>query len=133
MKQFLIISILTCLFSMPVFAADPVKSDQAKELDNRGDDDMFSLASMTCNDVFFLFDDADPDNKDAKPEDIIAAQDDVLMLFTWVHGYLSGRDGIQKRVNQMNKAGIEKTLADIVSVCANNEAKTFLDVVKNIK
>jgi hypothetical protein len=29
------------------------------------------------------------------------AQDDVLILLAWVHGYLSGRDGIEARKNQM--------------------------------
>jgi len=133
MKHFIIISILIGIMSMPVFAADAVKSEQLSDLDNKGNDEMFSLSSMSCGDIFYLFDDADPDNKEAKPEDITAAQDDVLMLFTWVHGYISGRDGIDTRKHLMNKAGIEKTLTDIVTVCKDNEDKTFLDVIPNLK
>ncbi len=87
---------------------------------------------MTCTDVFDLFDDATPgDNKDN--EEVMAAQDDVLDLLTWVHGYLSGRDGLENSKYTMNKIGINQAVVDITSVCKANEEKLFLNVVPEIK
>lgn len=136
MKHFFIILILAIIFSTSAFSGESdksVKSKQVTEVEAKGDQDMFILASMTCDDVFDLFDAASSDNKEMKPEDVMAAQDDVFDLITWVHGYLSGRDGIKAHKNELNKAGLEKTLANIVSVCKADEAKAFLDVVPNIK
>ena len=136
MKHFFVILILAGIFSVSAFAGETdkaVKSKQVTEIEAKGDQDMFILASMTCGDVFDLFDAASSDNKEIDPKDVMAAQDDVFDLITWVHGYLSGRDGIKAHKNELNKAGLEKTLANIVSVCKPDEAKLFLDVVPNIK
>ena len=117
------------------FAGNNVSNVQSKnmaELTSKDDQTEFTLARMTCSDVFDLFEDADPEGK-TDLEDVMDAQDDVLDLLTWVNGYLSGRDGIDTNKYTLNKAGIEKTLLSIVEVCKSNEAKRFLDVAPNIK
>ena len=131
MKRVILI-LIAVLFTTNAFADDTVQSKKMAEISAQDDMELWTLVDMTCSDVFDLFDDATPgDKKD--PEEIMAAQDDVLDLLTWVHGYLSGRDGLNSAKYTMNKAGINQAVADIVTVCQPNEKKLFLDVVPNIK
>jgi hypothetical protein len=112
------------------------QSERAAELGARDDNEDFTLADMTCGDIFQLFEDATPadEGKPAKdPQDLTNAQDDTLYLATWVHGYLTGRDGIGVSAPKMNKTGIEKVIGDIAAVCKPDESKRFLDVVNGIK
>jgi len=112
------------------------QSERAAELGARDDNEAFTLADMTCGDIFQLFEDATPADEGQAPkdpQDLANAQDDTLYLATWVHGYLSGRDGIGTGAPKMNKAGIEKVIGDIAAVCKPDESKRFMDVVDGIK
>ena len=112
------------------------QSERAAQLEAKGANEDFSLVDMTCGDIFQLFEDATPpdeggDTVDA--QELANAQDDTLYLATWVHGYLTGRDGIGVSAPTMNKAGIEKVIGDIAAVCKPDESKRFLDVVGGIE
>jgi len=131
MKQWIVL-LIAVFFVTSAFAASDVKSEKMAEVAAQEEMEAWTLAGMTCSDVFDLFDDATPgDEKDS--EEVMAAQDDVLDLLTWVHGYLNGRDGIKNSKYTMNKAGINQAVADIVKVCKPDEEKLFLDVVPHIK
>ncbi len=131
MKQ-LLFMVMAVFFVSSAFAGAEVKSEKMAELSATDDGEIWELASMTCGDVFDLFEDATPaDKKD--PEEVMAAQDDVLGLLTWVHGYLSGRDGINAGKYTLNKDGINKTVENIAKVCKENEDKLFLDLAPTIK
>ena len=134
MNRFILISssILLASCSLASNNTAPVHSKNMAEFTAKDDQTEFTLATMTCADVFDLFSDADPEGK-TDLEDVMDAQDDVLDLLTWVNGYLSGRYGIGANTYTLNKVGIEKTLASIVQVCDKNETKRFLDVAPNIK
>ena len=96
------------------------------------DKESFSILTATCTDVYDLFDDASPgEGKDVK--ELEAAQDMVLAFVVWVHGYLSGRDGIDQEKRPLSKEGIDITVKQIDEVCKPDESKRFLDVAKNIK
>jgi len=135
MRQPLVTSTLAlCLALSPLLSQ--AQSEHAAQLAARDDDAEFTLANMTCGDIFQLFEDAAPadeggDTKD--PQDLANAQDDTLYLATWVHGYLTGRDGIGVSAPTMNKKGVEKVIDDIAKVCEPNEDKRFLDVVSGIE
>jgi len=131
MKQFIIL-LITVFFVATGYAGDKTQSTKMAEISAQDDLEMWSLVDMTCSDVFDLFDDATP-NDEKDPEEVMAAQDDILDLLTWVHGYLSGRDGLKNTKYKMNKAGITKAIGDIAKVCKANEEKLFLDVVPQIK
>jgi hypothetical protein len=51
----------------------------------------------------------------------------------WVHGYLSGRDGINRDRRPLSKEGVELTVKQIADVCKPDESRLFLDVVDGIK
>jgi hypothetical protein len=90
------------------------------------------LETLTCGDLFDLFVAASPkEGKD--PEKVEEAQDDAYKFVLWVHGYLSGRDGIDFKKRPLNKDGIVQTVDQIVAVCKPDQKKLFLDVVKDIK
>lgn len=120
----------------PAFAAEetpaaPTAKDtvaaQAPE-----DDEDFTIQTATCRDVFDLYDDASPgEGKD--PVELEKAQDSILLFVVWVHGYLSGRDGIDETKRPLSKEGIMTTVKDIADVCKPDESKRFLDVVRDIK
>ena len=108
------------------------ESPAVTDLKAMDDQQAFSLTTMTCNDIFNLFDDAAP-GEGKEPAEVVDAQDDVLSLVVWVHGYLSGRDGLDGKGPALNKKGIEETIANVGKVCEPNPDKRFLDVVSSIK
>jgi hypothetical protein len=96
------------------------------------EEEPFTIGTATCGDIYDLFEDASPgEGKDAK--ELEAAQDMVLYFVIWVHGYLSGRDGIDQEKRPLSKEGIDITVKQIDEVCKPDESKRFLDVAKNIK
>jgi len=131
MKQ-CIVAWIAVFFLTNAYAGNEVQSKKMAELSAQDDETTWTLTTMTCSDVFDLFDDATPGDKQ-DDEEVMAAQDDVLDLLTWVHGYLSGRDGLKNSKYTMNKVGINQAVVDITSVCKANEEKLFLDVVPQIK
>jgi len=92
----------------------------------------FAIDTATCKDVFDLYEDAVPaEGKDVA--ELEQAQDMILLFVVWVHGYLSGRDGIDRDKRPLSKEGIETTVKDISVVCKPDESKLFLDAVDQIK
>ena len=120
--------IFTLLFatSLAIAESTPVVTEAEVE------DNEFKITTATCGDVFDLFSDATPaEGKD--PEVLEEAQDDVLYFVIWVHGYLSGRVGIDPGKRPLSKEGIELTIEQIAGVCKADESKRFLNAVQDIK
>lgn len=134
-----IVSIAAVLFAFgsalaaepPESAMDePAASVDAPEAAAQGGE--LDIQTATCGDLFDLYEDAVPgEGKD--PAELERAQDTILLFVVWVHGYLSGRDGINPVRRPLSKEGIEITVADIAEVCEPDESKRFLDVVDEIK
>jgi len=94
--------------------------------------DDFLLLQATCQDIYDLFEDASPgDDKDAVQ--LAKAQDDVLYLVVWVHGYLSGRNGIDLEKRPLGDSGIKAIVAEMDNACEPDATKRFIDVVTAIK
>ncbi len=90
------------------------------------------VSSLTCRDLFDLYAAAAPgEGKD--PRALEKAQDDVLSFVLWVHGYLSGRDGIDFVKRPLNKAGIEKLVVEMGEACRTTPDRLFLEAVKGIR
>lgn len=122
--------LLTALLTMSLGASSVFAADKA--VASPEDQGRFSIATATCGDVFNLYEDASPaEGKD--PKALEDAQDTVLDFVLWVHGYLSGRDGINRERRPLSKEGVELTVKQIADVCKPDESKLFLDVVDAIK
>ncbi len=113
------------LAASPVFAAE-------ETLAASKDQGRFSIDTATCGDVFDLYEDASP-GKGKDPKELENAQDTVLDFVLWVHGYLSGRDGINREKRPLSKEGVELTVKQIADVCKPDKSRLFLDVVDGIK
>jgi hypothetical protein len=50
-----------------------------------------------------------------------------------VHGYLSGRDGIDQEKRPMSKESIVTTIDDMARVCDPDGSRLFLDAVTELK
>jgi hypothetical protein len=122
--------LLTALLTISLGASIVFAADKATATpENKG---RFSIATATCGDVFNLYEDASPgEGKD--PKALEDAQDTVLDFVLWVHGYLSGRDGINRDRRPLSKEGVELTVKQIADVCKPDESRLFLDVVDGIK
>lgn len=117
---------LVAALAMPLAVA---QTDQPEEVE---DDEPFPILTATCDDIYELFEDATPgEGKD--PEEVEEAADDVLYFVTWVHGYLSGRYGIDKEKRPMGREGIVTTIEGMARVCDPNGSRLFLDAVKDLK
>ena len=105
------------------------QTDQSEEME---DDQPFPILTATCDDIYELFEEATPgEGKD--PKDVEEAADDVLYFVTWVHGYLSGRDGIDQEKRPMSKEGIVTTIEDMARVCDPDGPRLFLEAVTDLK
>ena len=119
-------------FALVAALASPLAIAQTDQPDKRTDDEPFPILTATCDDIYDLFDEATPgEGKD--PKEVEEAQDDVLYFVTWVHGYLSGRDGIDQEKRPMNKQGIVTTIEDMARVCDPDGTRLFLDAVTDLK
>ena len=122
--------VLVALFAASIAAVPVLASEHAAASAEKAEP--FSIDTATCADVFDLYEDAAPgEGKDEK--ELEEAQDTVLWFVLWVHGYLSGRDGIDRDKRPLSKEGVETTVKDIATVCKPDESKLFLDVVGDIK
>lgn len=122
MKLALSTCLLAAFLALPAAAAAPAKAPAG------GDE----LSTATCADLLDLFSAAAP-RKGKDPKQLARAQDDVLNFVMWVHGYVSGRDGIDFSKRPLNENGIKQTVAQIADVCKPDPARLFLDAVKNVK
>ena len=126
---------MRCTYRRYVFAAAfaaPLALAQTDQPPEADEDEPFPIQTATCDDVYELFEEATPgEGKDAK--EVEEAQDDVLSFVTWVHGYLSGRYGIDREKRPMGKEGIVTTIDDMARVCDPDGSKLFLDAVKDLK
>lgn len=107
----------------PASAAEPAKPTQTK-----GDE----INTFTCGDLIDLFSAAAP-KKGKDPKRLARAQDDVLNFVMWVHGYVSGRDGIDFAKRPLNEQGIKQTVDQMASACQADPKRLFLDAVKDVK
>ena len=98
------------------------------EASPRGDE----MERARCGAIIDLFVAADPGvNKDEQV--LAAAQDRAYVFLMWAHGYLSGRDGIDFARRPLNQDGITALVGEIHEVCRTDEARLFLDAVKEIR
>jgi len=119
-------------FVFAVAFAAPVAMAQTDQAPEAKDDEPFPILTATCDDVYDLFEEATPaDGKD--PKELEEAQDDVLSFVIWVHGYLSGRDGIDLEKRPMGKQGIVTTIEHMARVCDPDGSRLFLDAVEDLK
>lgn len=122
MKLALTACLLAASLALPAAAAAPEKAPSA------GDE----LATTTCGDLMDLFSAAAP-KKGKDPKRLARAQDDVLNFVMWVHGYVSGRDGIDFAKRPLNSEGIKQTVGQVADACRADRARLFLDAVKDVK
>jgi hypothetical protein len=119
-------------FALVAALATPLVLAQTDQPEEMEDDEPFPILTATCDDIYELFEEATPrEGKD--PKELEEAQDDVLSFVVWVHGYLSGRDGIDLEKRPMGKQGIVTTIEDMASVCDPDGSRLFLDAVKDLK
>lgn len=116
-------SLLSCLAACLAFGATNALAEPA-----RGDE----MERARCGSIIDLFVSADPAvNQDVQA--LAAAQDRTYVFLMWAHGYLSGRDGIDFARRPLNQDGITTLVGEIYAVCRNDEARLFLDAVKEIR
>lgn len=118
--------LIAAAFAAPLAFATSEPSVEAE------DDEPFPILTATCDDIYDLFEDAQPgDDKD--PKDVEEAQDDILYFVTWVHGYLSGRYGIDPVKRPMGQAGIVSTIEGMARVCDPDGSQLFLEAVNGLQ
>lgn len=121
MRQSVLAACLLGLLAAPAFAESAPAKSKGNEME-----------AAKCGDILDLFAAADPQAaKDKKA--LLAAQDKTYVFVMWVHGYLSGREGIDFAKRPLNQEGITQVVRDIYQVCSNDEKRGFLDAVREIR
>jgi hypothetical protein len=116
-------SLLSCLAACLAFGTTNAFAEPG-----RGNE----MERARCGGIIDLFVSADPAaNQDEQA--LAAAQDRAYVFLMWAHGYLSGRDGIDFARRPLNQDGITALVGEIYAVCRNDEARLFLDAVREIR
>jgi cytochrome c5 len=121
-------ALLAASLALPAVATAAEPAKPAKSTEKSGDE----ILSFTCGDLMDLFSAAAP-KKGKDPRRLARAQDDVLNFVMWVHGYVSGRDGIDFAKRPLNEQGIKQTVDQMASACQGDPKRLFLDAVKDVK
>lgn len=88
--------------------------------------------AATCGDILDIFAAADPKlNKDKNM--LKSAQDRAFAYVAWTHGYLNGRDGIDAKRYPFDQDGVNRLVGVMFKACKGNDAKPYLDVVKELR
>ena len=122
MKNVLITGCLIALCALPsAFAAGETSKPKGAHFD-----------AATCGDLLDIFAAADPKlNKDKKM--LKSAQDRAFAYVAWTHGYLNGRDGIDAKRYPFDQEGVTKLVGVMYKACKGNDAKLYLDAVKDVR
>lgn len=122
MKKTLVLASLLAMGAIgPAVAATATKKPATAHFD-----------AATCGDILDIFAAADPKlNKDKNM--LKSAQDRAFSYVAWTHGYLNGRDGIDAKRYPFDQDGVNRLVAVMFKACKGNDAKTYLDVVKELR
>lgn len=61
------------------------------------------------------------------------AQDDLVSVMLWLHGYLSGRNGIDNQARPLTREWLANGVGVLARACAVDEKRRVADVVAGIK
>jgi hypothetical protein len=61
------------------------------------------------------------------------AQDDLVSVMLWLHGYLSGRNGIDNQARPLTRDWLASNVGVLARACAVDEKRRVIDVVAGIQ
>jgi hypothetical protein len=61
------------------------------------------------------------------------AQDDLVSVMLWLHGYLSGRNGIDGQARPLTREWLASNVGVLAEACAVDEGRRVVDVVSGIR
>jgi hypothetical protein len=61
------------------------------------------------------------------------AQDDLVAVMMWLHGYLSGRNGIDNQARPLTRDWLASNVGVLARACAVDEERRVVDVVVGIQ
>jgi hypothetical protein len=61
------------------------------------------------------------------------AQDDLVSVMLWLHGYLSGRNGIDNQARPLTRDWLASNVGVLARACAVDEKRRVVDVVAGIQ
>jgi hypothetical protein len=69
----------------------------------------------------------------AKAQDAQDAQDALVETMLWLHGYLSGRNGIDNQARPLTRDWLASSVGVLARACAVDENRRVVDVVAGIQ
>jgi hypothetical protein len=60
------------------------------------------------------------------------SQDDLVSVMLWLHGYISGRNGVDNISRPLNKEWISANVIKLADVCAVDESKRIIDIAASV-
>ncbi|AJA09761.1 Putative secreted protein [Sphingopyxis fribergensis] len=82
------------------------------------------LLDVTCGQYMAAIKVAQPDAKATAAQKALAnaAQDDLASTMLWVHGFLSGRDGVNPAARPLTKSWMADTVVKLATLCSASDA-----------
>jgi hypothetical protein len=91
------------------------------------------LTDATCGDYLDLVEQVSAESKDTSATASSDAQDDLVSVMLWLHGYLSGREGIDGKLRPLTQDWLAQSVGVLANACAVDETRRVVDVVTEIK
>lgn len=87
------------------------------------------LTDSTCAEYLDLVAQVKSESEATGPNAGHEAQDDLVSVMLWLHGYLSGRNGIDGQARPLSREWLASNVGVLARACAVDETRRVVDVV----
>jgi hypothetical protein len=91
------------------------------------------VTDATCGEYLDLVEQVTVESKDTSPSASHDAQDDLVSVMLWLHGYLSGREGIDGTLRPLTQEWLAQSVGVLAKACAVDESRRVVDVVAELE
>ncbi len=124
------VSVLTAVFSICTACAVAETKPEALATSTQNSAMARELTDSTCGEYLDLLERVKQEQK--QPVEKQQSQDDLVGVMLWLHGYISGRIGIDNTARPLNKEWISSHVIKLADVCAKDESKRVVDIAAGV-
>lgn len=129
-RSILHVSVLIAVFSTCVACAVAETKPEPSSASPQNTAMARELTDSTCGEYLDLLERVKQEQK--QPIEMQKSQDDLVGVMLWLHGYISGRIGIDNTARPLNKEWISTHVIKLADVCAKDESKRIIDIAAGV-
>lgn len=91
------------------------------------------VTDATCGEYLDLVEEVAAESKNTAADAPHDAQDDLVSVMLWLHGYLSGKLGIDGEKRPLTREWLSENVGVLAKACAVDESRRVVDVVDGLQ